>query len=338
MTRKLIIGLLAIALASPAQPGLAQEARQLRLGHFPNLTHAQAVYARSTGAFERKVGVPIKWSTFNAGPTAIEAIFADAIDATFVGPSPAINGYLKSRGKKFVIVAGGASGGAGLVLRKDSGIKTDKDFNGKTIATPQLGNTQDVAARLWFDAHGYKLKEKGGKLAVLPLANPDQLTLFQKKEIDGAWTIEPWLARLEIEGGGALFLDEKDLWPDGKYVTTLLIVNQSFLAANPKIVRGLLEGLVEVTQTINADKAAAAIVLNAELKNETGKALSEAVIAKAMGRVEFTWDPIAASLRQSAEGARKIGFLKQPPDLRGIFSLAPLNEVLKAHDLPAVRE
>jgi NitT/TauT family transport system substrate-binding protein len=338
MTRKLIIGLLAIAIALPAAPGFAQEARQLRLGHFPNLTHAQALHARSTGAFEQKTGVPIKWSTFNAGPTAIEALFADAIDATFVGPSPAINGYLKSKGMKFVVVAGCASGGAGLVLRKDSGIKTEKDFSGKTIATPQLGNTQDVAARLWFDAHGYKLKEKGGNLTVLPLANPDQLTLFQKKEIDGAWTVEPWLARLEIEGGGALFLDEKDLWPDGRYVTTLLIVNKSFLARNPKMIRSLLEALVEVTQKINADKAAAAKILNAELKNETGKALSEPIIAKAMGRVEFTWDPIAASLRKSAEGAHKIGFLKDPPDLRGIFALATLNEVLKAHDLPAVTE
>jgi NitT/TauT family transport system substrate-binding protein len=337
MTRKLTIGLL-IWVGLPLGATFAQEVRELRLGHFPNITHAQAVYARAGGQFEQKIGVPIKWNTFNAGPTAIEAIFADAIDATFVGPNPAINGYLKSKGQKFVIVAGCASGGAGLVLRKDAGIKTDKDFSGKTIATPQLGNTQDVAARIWFADHGYKLKEKGGTLAVVPLANPDQLTLFQKKEIDGAWTVEPWVARLEIDGGGELFLDEKDLWPDGRYVTTLLVVNKTFLVRNPKMIRNLLDALVEITQKINSDKTAAAAVLNAELKKETGKGLPEAVITKAMARVEFTWDPISSSLRKSAESAHKVGFLKDPPNLRGIFSLSTLNDVLKAKNLPAVAE
>src|SRR5262245_24487930 len=174
-------------------------AQQLRLGHFPNVTHAQAVYARATGCFEQKIGAAIRWSSFNAGPTAIEAIFADAIDATFVGPNPAINGFIKSRGEKFVIVAGAASGGAGLVIRKDAGIRSEKDFNGKTIATPQLGNTQDVAARTWFSDRGYKFKEKGGTLTLLALANSDQLSLFKRKEIDGAWTVEPWLSRLEVE-------------------------------------------------------------------------------------------------------------------------------------------
>src|SRR5437762_7931782 len=184
----------------------AGEARQLRLGHFPNITHAQAVYARAEGEFERKIGVPVKWVSFNAGPTAIEAMFGDAIDATFVGPSPAINGFVKSRGEKFVIIAGGASGGSGLVVRKDADIQNETDFDGKTIATPQLGNTQDVAARVWFGERGYKFREKGGTLTLLPLSTPDQLTMFRKKQIDGAWTVEPWLSRLELEGGGELFL------------------------------------------------------------------------------------------------------------------------------------
>src|SRR6185436_1028808 len=199
------------------------------LGHFPNITHAQALYARAGGQFEQKIGVPIKWITFNAGPTAIESLFGDAIDATFVGPNPAINGFIKSRGEKFVIIAGAASGGAGLVVRKDAGIKMEKDFNGKTIATPQLGNTQDVAARLWFGERGYKFKDQGGSLALLALSNPDQLTLFKKKQIHGAWTVEPWLSRLELEGDGELFLDEKKLWPGGKHVTTHLVVRKSFL-------------------------------------------------------------------------------------------------------------
>lgn len=330
--------LLAAALAVHVCYGSADEARQLRLGHFPNITHAQAVYARAGGLFEKKIGVPIIWSSFNAGPTAIEAIFGDAIDAAFVGPNPAINGYIKSKGGKFVVIAGSASGGAGLVVRKDAGIKTEKDFDGKTIATPQLGNTQDVAARTWFAARSYKFKEKGGSLTLVPLSNPDQLTLFKKKQIHGAWTVEPWLARLEFEGGGELFLDEKTLWPDGRYVTTHLIASKEFLAKNPRLVRNLLAALVEVTQQINADKTAAAKILNAELKKETGKALPDAVIARAMERVEFTWDPITSSLHKSADAAHQAGFLRKPPDLHGIHSLKLLNEVLKERNLPPVAE
>lgn len=284
------------------------------------------------------VGVPIRWTSFNGGPTAIEAIFGDAVDATFVGPSPTINGYIKSKGRKFVIIAGAASGGAGLVVRSSAGIKSERDFDGRLIATPQLGNTQDVAARLWFSEQGYRLKEKGGNLTLLPLSNPDQLTLFQKGEIHGAWTVEPWLARLELEGGGELFLDEKKLWPDGRHVTTQLIVNREFLANNPRLVKNLLTALVEVTLQINADKPAAADTLNAELKKETGKALPGAVVRRAMDRVEFTWDPISASLRRSAEAAHKIGFLKTAPQLEGIHSLDLLNEVLKEKGLPPVAD
>jgi NitT/TauT family transport system substrate-binding protein len=201
-----------------------------------------------------------------------------------------------------------------------------------------LGNTQDVAARTWFSQRKYRFKEKGGSLALIPLANPDQLTLFQKGEIDGAWTVEPWLSRLEIEGQGRLFLDEKTLWKDGRYVTTHLIVAREFLSAHPEVVKRLLASLVEVTQTINSNKAAAAKILNAELKKETGKALPEAVLAKAMERVEFTWDPIASSLYQAAESAHQVGFIKTQPNLQGIYALGPLNEVLKAKNLPAVTE
>lgn len=316
----------------------SSQAQQLRLGHLPNITHAQALYARAGGQFEKKTGAVIKWSSFNAGPTAIEAIFANAIDAAFVGPNPAINGYIKSRGQKFVIIAGAASGGAGLVLRKDSGIQSERDFRGKTIATPQLGNTQDVAARVWFTERKYRFREKGGDLALLPLANPDQLTLFQKKQIHGAWTVEPWVSRLELEGKGQLFLDEKDLWPDGRYVTTHLIMSKEFLAKDPKLVRNFLAGLVEVTQQINADKKAAAVILNQEMKKETGKALPEGVISRAMERVEFTWDPISSSLRKSAEDAHRVGFLKSRPNLDRIYSLNLLNEVLKEQNLPPVTE
>lgn len=316
--------------------GADQKTGELRLGYFPNITHAQALYARTTGEFEKKIGVRINWIAFNAGPTAIESLFANAVDATFVGPSPAINGYIKSRGEKFVIVAGSASGGAGLVVRKDSGIRTEKDFAGKTIATPQLGNTQDVAARVWLADKGYRLRERGGNVSVIALSNPDQLTMFKKRQIDGAWTVEPWMARLELEGGGEILLEEKSLWPDGKYVTTHLIVNKTYLANHGETMKKLIAALVEVTGQINSNKTAAASILNRQLKKETGKALKDEVIQKAMTRVEFTWDPICASLKQSAEASRRIGFIRQAPALGGIYSLDLLNDVLKEKNLPLI--
>ncbi|MCX6930854.1 MAG: ABC transporter substrate-binding protein [Verrucomicrobia bacterium] len=330
LARLLLVSLLAggAALAEPA-------AKQLRLGYFPNLTHAQALYARATGAFDQ-VGARIQWAAFNAGPTAIESLFADAVDATFVGPSPTINGYIKSRGDKFVVVAGSASGGAGLVVRGDAGIATAKDFGGKVIATPQLGNTQDVAARVWLAEQGYRLRERGGNVSLVALSNADQLTMFRKRQIDGAWTVEPWLARLEVEGGGTLFLEEKTLWPGGRYATTHLVVNKTFLADNQDLVRKLIAALVEVTRRINSDKAAAIPILNEQLKRETGKALKAEVIQKAMTRIELTWDPICSSVKRSAEASHRIGFLRTAPRLEGLYSLSLLNEVLKEKNLPLV--
>jgi NitT/TauT family transport system substrate-binding protein len=313
-------------------------AKPLRLGYFPNITHAQALYARATGEFEKAIGIPIEWVPFNAGPSAIEALFIDAVDATYVGPSPTINGYIKSKGAKFVIVAGSASGGAGLVVRQDSGIAVEKDFNGKVIATPQLGNTQDLAARAWFADKGYRLKEQGGTIDLVPLSNPDQLTMFKKKQIDGAWTVEPWLSRLELEGAGRLFLEEKSLWPDGRYVTTHLVVNKRFLAEHQELWKKLLTAHVEVTQRINAGKGAAAKLINEQLRKETGKALKAEVITRALDRVELTWDPIASSLRKSAEFAHKIRFLRNAPQLEGIYALKLLNMVLREKNLPEVSD
>ena len=317
----------------------AQEGqRPLRLGYFPNITHAQALYGRATGEFEKRLGIRIEWVPFKDGPAAIEALFVDAIDATFVGPSPTINGYLKSKGEKFVVVAGSASGGAGLVVRQDSGIVDAKDFSGKIIATPQLGNTQDLAARAWFAGKGYRFKEQGGTVTLVPLSSPDQLTMFKKKQIDGAWTVEPWLSRLELEGGGRLFLEEKTLWPDGRYVTTHLVVTRKFLAGHRDLVKKLLAAHVAVTQRINADKGAAAKLLNAQLQRETGKALPAEVIARALSRVEFTWDPVASSLRRTAAAAHEIRFLRESPRLDGIYSLKLLNEVLQESNLPEVSD
>jgi NitT/TauT family transport system substrate-binding protein len=316
----------------------SEQARELRLGHFPNLTHAQALYARATGKFEKALGIPIKWVSFNAGPSAIEALFSDSVDVTFIGPNPAINGYLKSRGNKFVIIAGAASGGAGLVLRKNSGIKSDKDFFDKIIATPQTGNTQDVAARTWFAAKGYKLREKGGRVSLVALSNPDQLTMFRKKQIDGAWTIEPWVSRLEIEGNGILFLDEKSLWPHGRYATTEIVCTRRFLQTQTEVIKKLLDAHIEVSREIQNDPVGASKVLNEELKRETGKVLKDEVITNAMSRIEFTWDPIISSVLKYAEAAHEIGFLRKRPDLQGLFDLKILNEVLTEKKLPVFKD
>ena len=314
----------------------APKAVRLRLGHFPNVTHAQALYGRATGSFEKAIGEPIEWTQFNAGPSAVEALFAGALDASYIGPNPAINGFIKSQGKSFVIVAGAASGGAALVVRAGAGIVSDNDFHGKTVATPQLANTQDVAARLWFAAHGYTTRERGGDLTILPLANPDQLLMFQKRQIDAAWTVEPWVSRLEQEGSGTVFMEEKRLWSDGKYVTALLVVRREFLAAHRELVVRLLIAHVEATLAINGGKDAAVPVLAAEIRRETANALPEAIVRSALGRIELGWDPIPAALAKAADDAHRIGFLRNRPNLAGIVDAGPLNEVLAARGLPPV--
>jgi NitT/TauT family transport system substrate-binding protein len=182
----------------------------------------------------------------------------------------------------------------------------------------------------------YRLAEKGGDLNLVTLSNPDQLTMFRKRQIDGAWTIEPWLSRLEFEGNGHLMFEEKELWPEGRYVTTHLVITRAFLTHNRELTKRLLRAHIEATQQINADKSAAATILNAELKKETGKALSEKVITNAMARIEFTWDPIPASLYKCAESAYQVGFLRKKPNLDGIYETALLEEVLKEAALPSV--
>ncbi len=331
----LLLGLTAMFFSGWAE-AWANGPKEIRVGFFPNLTHAQALLAKSQGSYEKATGLPVRWNGFNAGPSVIEAIFAEAIDLSFIGPNPAINGYLKSGGRSFVIVAGGASGGAALVVRKDSGIAGVADFGAKVIATPQLGNTQDVAARAWFAAKGYRFKEKGGSLTLLPLANPDQLTMLQKKEIDGAWTIEPWVSRLVTEGAGRVFLEERDLWPDGRYVTTHLIVRRAFLERYPEVVRQLLRAHVEITLRIRAEPEECMRAVNEQIKKETGKSLPDSVVKSAFRRVEFTWDPLKSSLHRSAQLAYAAGFIRSEPELGGIYDLRLLNEVLAERKLAAI--
>ena len=327
-----------------ALPG-EKEKHKLRVGHFPNLTHAQGVIGHGLsragqGWFEERLGpeVEIQWYVYNAGPTAMEAMLAGSIELTYVGPNPALNAYLRSEGDEIRIVAGAASGGAALVVQPDGRIRQDKDFEGRRIATPQLGNTQDVAARAFLKSKGLRITQTGGDALVLPTANPDQLTLFQKGDLDAVWTVEPWVTRLELEAQGKIYLEEKALWPEtqGRYVTTHLVSSVEFLEEEPELARRFVAAHVELTDWINAHPEEAKRLLNAEIEAETSKGIPPAVLERAWGRIEVTHDPVRASLVRSARDAHAAGFLDEDPDLSRIYALETLNAVLARKGRPGV--
>lgn len=303
----------------------------IHVGAFPNITHSQAMVGKANGWFEKAMAAKaaIDWKSFNAGPSAIEALYAGAIDMTYIGPNPAISGYVRSNGEALRIIAGATSGGAALVVRNDSGIQKPEDFHGKKVASPQMGNTQDVALRAWLIAHGMKSRDKGGDVQVIPLANPDQLTLFVKKELDAAWAPEPWATRLIREGNGRLLLDERTLWPNGQFITAHLIVRTQFLKEHPDLVKTWIRAHVELTDWINAHLPEAKKLLNQQIQKETGKALPDAVLDEAFGRLQPTYDPLRASLMTAAKSAFDAGFLgRSMPDLSNLYDLSLLNQVL----------
>ena len=306
-------------------------ANTIRVGAFPNITHAQAMVGKANGWFDKAMGpqVKVQWTSFNAGPSAIEALFAGAVDMTYVGPNPAINGYVRSNGDALRVVAGAASGGASLVVRNDAGINRAEDFHGKHVGSPQFGNTQDVALRNWLKAHGMKSTDKGGDVQIVPIPNPDQLTLFLKKDLDAAWAPEPWATRLIHEGNGRLFVDERSLWPNGQFVIGLLVVNTKFLKAHSDLVKNWIRANVELTDWINAHPADAKKLLNEQIQRETGKALAPAILDEAFSRLQVTYDPLHAALNTAAQQAFDDGFLgRQMPDLSQLYDLALLNQVL----------
>ena len=321
--------------------GASAPKKVLRIGYFPNVNHAQAVIGFGTDEFKKQLGdnVDVQTFTFNAGPSAIEALLAKRIDATYVGSNPAINGYIVSGGKDLRIISGAASGGAVLVVRNDSGINSPKDFAGKKFASPQLGNTQDVALRKYLLDHGYKTIENGGNVTVVPVSNADTLTLFLKKQIDGAWVPEPWGARLVKEGGGKILLDERTLWPQGKFVTNNIVVRTDYLQGNPDVIKKLLAANVNETLWINGHRQEAAKLLNEGIKKITGKAIPEDELKASLSRIDFTYDPLKLELLRSANNAFDVGYLgKQRPDLSGIFDTNLLDEVLKEKGLQPLEQ
>lgn len=339
----LVAALVAACAATAAQPPnvpnpapAASDAATLRLGYFPNVTHAPAIVGVGQDIFGDALGpaVRLETATFNAGPTAVEAILTGAIDATYIGPNPAINAFAASNGEAVRIVAGSTSGGAFLVVRQ--GISSPADLRNTRLATPQLGNTQDVALRTWLADLGLATTlEGGGDVSILPQENAQTLETFKSGQIDGAWVPEPWASRLIIEGGGRVLVDERDLWPGGRYVTTHLIVRTAFLEEHPDVVRRLLTGHVAAVGAVDTDPSAAQAATNAGIADLTGKGLDDAVLAAAWNNLTFTVDPVADSLAVSARHAEAAGLL-DPVDLTGIYDLTLLNEVLTERGLDTV--
>lgn len=323
--------------------GVSSQSRTLRIGYFPNLNHAQAVIGlQQDGDFQKTLnanssdtnkGVRIESYVFNAGPSAIEALFGGQIDVAYVGPNPAINGYLASSGQGLKIISGAASGGASFVVRNDSGINSVNDLGGKKFASPQLGNTQDVALRKYLVDKGYNTADNGGNVTIVPVTPADILTLMLKKDIDGAWVPEPWATRLVKEANGRIFVDERELWPpDGKFVTANIIARTDYLNENPDIIERLLQAHINKTIWINENKEQQAITaFNGALKKITGKTIPDDEIRDALTRLEFTYDPIKESLLKMADNAYELGYLgdgRSKLDLSTIFDLTILGDIL----------
>ncbi len=338
----LVAALLALALAgaacgsdpktSEAKGAVTPKAAEkvdLRLGYFPNVTHAAAVAGVEKGIYAEKLGpnVNLKTATFNAGPAAVEALFAGALDATYIGPNPAINAFSKSNGEAIRILAGATSGGAFLITSPK--IAKDANLKGKKIATPQLGNTQDVALRAWLLSKGYKTNPQGGgDVSVVPQENAQTLEQFKSGAIAGAWVPEPWATRLVQEAGGKVYLDERTLWPGGQFVTTHLIVRTAFLNEHPEVVEKLLAAHLAATEFVNREPAEAQTLTNQGILRITGKSLPEPVIAAAWNNLKFTFDPVASSLRKGADDAKAVGLLDPATKLDGIYELGMLNKLL----------
>jgi sulfonate transport system substrate-binding protein len=298
-----------------ASSATAEEKTVIRFGHFPNITHAQAVVAHALsrqgkGWFEERLGpnVEIQWFIYNAGPSAMEAIFARSLDVTYVGPGPALNAHFKSNGEEIRVISGAANAGAALAVKTDSPIKTPADFRGKKIATPQLGNTQDISCRAWLKAHGFKITLTGGDVLVIPTANPDQLPIFQKGSVDAVWTVEPWVTRLERDAKARVFFEDKDT------ITTWLVSSVKFLRDRRDLAKKIAVANVELTKWIQQNEAEAQKLLIEELKAETRADFSPDAVAQAWKRIQFTSEVSRDLIAKSVQDGKDAGFLKGSTD------------------------
>jgi len=329
------VGLTGCAGGGQSGPGAATT---VKLGYFPNLTHAPALVGVAKGYFAQQLGdsASLETVTFNAGPAAIEALNAGSVDIAFVGPNPTITGYAQSKGQALRVIAGAAANGASLVVSKD--ITSPDQLVGKKLASPQLGNTQDVALRYWLKDQGLSADtEGGGQVSILPQSNATALQSFSTGDIDGAWVPEPRASRLVLEGGGHVLVDEADLWPNKQFVVTNVIVRTQFLAEHPDLVKDVLAGLLDSLDYIQDNPEDAKKAVNSSIKDLTGSEMSTEVMDSAWQNVTFTYDPLASTLRTGADHAVAVGLLEKP-DLAGLYSLDTLNSLLTERGKTAVSD
>lgn len=343
-TKLLALGLVAVmavllALVVPAGAAKNQKSSEpvtLRLGYFPNVTHAPAIVGVEEKLFEKALGkdVTLELSTFNSGTEALTAFQAGALDASYIGPSPTITAWSKlDKGVK--IVSGAASGGAFFVVAPS--INSAADLEGKAVASPQLGQTQDVALRTWLKSEGLSTDTSGGgDVQIRPQDNATTLNAFKTGEIVGAWVPEPWATRLVTEGGGKILVDEADLWPKGQYVTTQLIVAADFLKDHKDVVQKLVNGQVAANEFIKTNPFDAQSDVSNNIARITGKAIPGDLVIASFKNIEFTNDPIASSLVKNNKDASKIEGLTSADSLKGIYDLSFLNKALTAAKEPAV--
>ena len=335
----------AALISAPISVASAQTAansqKTLRIGYFPNITHSQAVIGLNNGDFQKTLGenVSVETVRFNAGPSAIESLLADRIDVTYIGPNPAINGYLLSNGEDVRVISGASSGGASFVVRNDSGINSVSDLGGKKFASPQLGNTQDVALRKYLVENGFNTVENGGDVTMVALKPGDIISQFRSKSIDGAWVPEPITTILKQQSNGKILVDERDLWPNGKFVTGNIIVRTDYLRDNPDVIKRLLQAHVDETLWINNDTTDAVKEFNTQLDRITGQKIDPQVLSNAYSNLEITYDPLKLTLYKSANDAYDLGFIekgKERPNLSGIYDTKLLDEVLAEKGLPLI--
>ncbi|WP_291982549.1 ABC transporter substrate-binding protein [Luteitalea sp.] len=334
----LVLSLVPVVACGSSSAPASDGSVTVTVAHLPNLTNATALVAVADGRLRTALAPhTLDVTPFSAGPQLIEALLAGEVDIAYVGPSPALNGFVKSRGAALRVIAGASSGGSLFVVRPEAGIRTPADLAGKRIATPQRGGTQDIALRFLVKGAGLRTSDEGGTVAVVPMQPADILTVFQRGQIDGAWTAEPWCTRLMQEAGATVWFDERTRWPEGRFATTHVIVATPFLERHPDIVRAFLRAHVEATQFVVDHPADAQRVVNAEIKRITTAALPARVLETAFRHVDFTWDPLADTVAVMADHAHQLGFLGDAaPDLQQLYALDPLNDVLREKGLPPI--
>ncbi len=341
MKRSVLAGIVALAVVASGCASSASRSRgsadTIRLGVFPNLTHAPGLVAIQGGIFDKDLSpAKVEVHPFNSGSDASAALLSGSLDATYIGPGPTLSMWVKS--DKVAVVSGVTSGGASFVVRKGVSISSAQDLHGKKVAVPGIGNTQDVALRTWLEDRGLKAKDDGGDVAIVPVDNPELPQVFRSGDVDAAWEPEPWPSLLESQGLATRFIDEATLWPDGKFVTTLLVVSKGYLDAHPEVVKKLVQANFDAIEQIESDPDGAKADARSELVTLGASTLPEDVLDSAWNKLEFSWDPLVSALRTNARNAFATKAIEEDPgDLAGLVQLNYLNSVLASAGKPKVR-